>query len=42
MIVGSAYVVGIIMRYWSDKNVQVYTIVSGNKVTSKCRVIVPI
>ncbi|MBA0696348.1 hypothetical protein Goari_002906, partial [Gossypium aridum] len=26
---------------WNDKNVQVYTIAKSNKVTSKCRIIVP-
>ncbi|MBA0843450.1 hypothetical protein Goarm_000638, partial [Gossypium armourianum] len=26
---------------WTDRNVQVYTIITSNKVTSKCRVIVP-
>ena len=26
---------------WNDENVQVYTIATSNKVTSKCRVIVP-
>ena len=28
-------------KTWNDGNVQVYTIATSNKVTSKCRVIIP-
>ncbi|MBA0834067.1 hypothetical protein Goarm_006454, partial [Gossypium armourianum] len=28
-------------KTWNDGNVQVYTITTSNKVTSKCRVIIP-